>query len=289
VSTRLLLVAGAVVACAGPALGVAQSLTFASRIEVVRVDVLVTERGQVVRGLQPADFDVRDNGVSQQVDMVNFEQLPVNAILAFDTSASVSGERLAHLQGAGHALLDRLIKDDRAALVTFSHVVELRERLTVGIDQVRAGLDAIAPFGDTSLVDGTHAAMTLGASDGGRNVVIVFSDGLDTSSWLSPERVLEAAPRLDVVVYGVSVRGAARPTFLRSLSDVTGGAVLQVESTRNLSGAFLGILDEFRQRYMLSYTPQGVSSDGWHRLDVRIKGRRATVKARTGYQAQATR
>jgi hypothetical protein len=48
---------------------------------------------------------------------------------------------------------------------------------------------------------------------------------------------------------------------------------------------FLKILDEFRQRYLISYSPTGVAPDGWHRLDVRVKGRRLTVKSRTGYQA----
>jgi len=47
----------------------------------------------------------------------------------------------------------------------------------------------------------------------------------------------------------------------------------------------LGILDEFRHRYLVSDTPTGVAKDGWHRLDVRVKSRRATVKARPGYLA----
>jgi hypothetical protein len=47
---------------------------------------------------------------------------------------------------------------------------------------------------------------------------------------------------------------------------------------------FLGILDEFRQRYLVSYSPRGVAGDGWHQLEVRIKGRRGVaVKARAGY------
>jgi hypothetical protein len=47
----------------------------------------------------------------------------------------------------------------------------------------------------------------------------------------------------------------------------------------------VAILDEFRQRYLVSYTPRGVGSGGWHRLDVRIKGRKVAVKARAGYLA----
>ena len=58
-----------------------------------------------------------------------------------------------------------------------------------------------------------------------------------------------------------------------------------MDSTRDLSAAFVRLLDEFRQRYLLSYSPRGVSSEGWHQLKVTVKGRRATVKARAGYAA----
>jgi hypothetical protein len=45
------------------------------------------------------------------------------------------------------------------------------------------------------------------------------------------------------------------------------------------------VLDEFRQRYLVSYTPRGVVRGGWHRLDVRIKRSNVAVKARPGYLA----
>ena len=90
----------------------------------------------------------------------------------------------------------------------------------------------------------------------------------------------------DMVVYGVSSRGPDESKFLEDLTELTGGATLRIESTKDSSrGTFLKILDEFRQRYLISYSPTGVASDGWHRLDVRVKNRRVTVKARTGYQA----
>jgi Ca-activated chloride channel homolog len=276
----------AIVALSTAALGAApQQATFSSKLEAVRVDVLVTDRGDVVRDLKPADFEVRDNGVVQTVDLVSFQQIPLNVILALDSSASVSGERLADLQKASHALLDRLTKQDKAALLTFSHIVGVRERLTADIARVRDGLTDVAPAGDTALIDGTYAALMLEESDGARNLLIVFSDGLDTASWLAPERVLESARRSDVVVYGAASRGAEDSAFLEDLSKLTGGGLLNIESTKDLSATFLRILEEFRSRYLVSFSPSGVSKDGWHRLDVRLKGRRGTVKARAGYLA----
>ena len=82
-----------------------QSPAFTSKIEAVRVDVLVTDNGQPVRGLGPADFEIVDNGVPQQVELVSFDEIPLNVILALDMSDSVAGERLEQLRGAGGGLL----------------------------------------------------------------------------------------------------------------------------------------------------------------------------------------
>ena len=283
-TTRLIAVAVAVLIGSVVAQS-AQQPTFSAKRESVRVDALVTDRGKVVNGLIAGDFEVRDNGVPQTVELVSFQQIPLNVFLAFDVSSSVSGERLMHLQNAGHALLDRLTKDDRSALLTFSHTVLLREGLTAATARVRQALTDVQPYGDTSLVDGAYAAIMLDPLDGGRNLLLVFSDGLDTASWLTPERVLDSAKRSEFVVYGVSSRGPEDSKFLQDLTELTGGTTLKIESTRDLSATFLKILDEFRQRYLISYSPTGVPAGGWHRLDVRVKGRRVTVKSRAGYQA----
>jgi VWFA-related protein len=262
--------------------------SFSSKIEAVRVDVLVTERdgGGVVAGLGPSDFEVFDNGVPQQVDLVSHEQIPLNVILALDMSESLAGERLDHLRDAGRAVLNGLKSDDQGALVTFSHLVRLGSGLTKDVAALQTALDEAEASGETALVDGTYAAMMLGESDVGRALLIVFSDGVDTASWLTADAVLDAGRRSDAVVYAVSSGAEKNAPFLRDLSEATGGTLFRVESTRNLSATFVRILEEFRHRYLVSYTPRGVPKDGWHRLDVRVKERRALVKARPGYLAQ---
>jgi VWFA-related protein len=275
-----ILIAASLAAIAGAQ---TQTSTFSSKIEAVRVDVLVTDKGQPVRGLGPADFEILDNGVAQQVDLVSFEQIPLNVILALDMSESVAGERLDHLRSAGHALLNGLKKNDQAALVTFRGDVTLDADLNGDSQVVSGALDDAEPEGETALVDGAYAAMVLGESDVGRALLIVFSDGLDTASWLKADSVLEAARRSDVVAYAVSV-GRLKADFLRDLTSFTGGRLFEVEKTANLRAIFLSVLEEFRQRYLVSYTPRGVAKDGWHRLTVKVK-RGGTVKARPGYLA----
>jgi VWFA-related protein len=282
---RRFLAAGLAVCVSGVASARAgQAPTFSSRLEVVRVDALVTENGRVVEGLRPGDFEVRDNGVLQQVDFASVAELPLNVVLALDASASLSGDRLPHLREGGLGLIDALGPDDRAALVTFSHVVSLREALTGETGRISRALRALEPGGQTSLVDAAYAAMTLAPADGAsRNLVIVFSDGQDTSSWLRPERVIESARYADATIYSVAVRGTERPRFLRDLTAAAGGSVIEIESTSDLRATLTAVLAEFRQRYVIGFSPRGVAPGGAHTLQIRVRGRRAEVKARAGY------
>jgi VWFA-related protein len=257
---------------------------FSSKVEVVRVDVLATDKGQPLLGLTAADFEVFDNGVPQQVEFVSYDQIPLNVVLALDMSDSVAGDRLEHLRAAGASLLTGLKRNDQAALVTFSNRIALGAALTSDLQPLRDALEDVVGAGETSLVDGAYAGLTVGESDPGRALLIVFSDGLDTLSWLSPAAVLETAKRSDVVVYGVTA-GRTKSEFLRELTSFSGGRLFEMDKTAKVSATFLSILEEFRRRYLVSYTPRGVSKDGWHRLDVRIKDKRATVKARPGYLA----
>jgi Ca-activated chloride channel family protein len=262
-----------------------QNPTFSSKVEAVRVDVLVTEDGKPVRGLRAADFEIFDNGVRQTVDFASSEDLPLNVVFTFDLSGSIVGERLENLREASHAVIGGLKKDDQAALVNFNDAVVIGPGLTGDTGLVRAAIDRAEPVGNTSLIDASFAGMMLAESDVGRGRVIVFSDGLDTSSWLREKAVLDVAKRSDAVVYAVSAGLGGRAEFLGDLTEQTGGRLFKIESTRGLSAVFLEVLDEFRQRYLLSYSPAGVSQEGWHQLTVRVKGRGATVRARPGYMA----
>ncbi len=98
--------------------------TFAVDVEAVYVDVFVTEANRPVTGLTEADFEVRDNGARQQVELVAVESLPLTTFLVLDTSGSVEGEKLVQLQAAARALLAGLRPGDEASLVTFDQEIQ---------------------------------------------------------------------------------------------------------------------------------------------------------------------
>ena len=269
---------------AGWTAAVSTQPTFSSRVDGVRVDVLVTDSSRKpLRGLTPSDFSIRDNGVLQQVDVVSFGEIALNVGLAFDLSESVAGARLEQLRAATKALTSELQPADQSGLITFDETVSLRCPLSLDRSCVERSLAEAEPIGNTALVDGILSAMIVGESDVGRSLLMVFSDGLDTSSFLNTDRVLDMGRRSDVVVYSMASVDA-RPDFLEELSELTGGRLHEVGWNEDLSRTFRSILDEFRHRYLVTYTPKNVPKDGWHKLEVRVNRSGARVKARPGYQ-----
>jgi Ca-activated chloride channel family protein len=276
----------------------------------VRVDVLVTNGQQLVRGLQASDFELRDEGVLQALTQVDVEEIPLNLILVFDTSGSMAGQRLQSLLEASRSLLDGLRPRDRVALLSFSTRVRLLAPLTSSRQQIRGALATLTAHGATSLRDAAFAGLALREADPGRTLLLIFSDGADTSSWLKAPAVLESARRTDAVVYGIGIAVAQYSTtvlrspngagtrrevmwmvrdagkFLKSLTEETGGRVLFANSNQDLRATFIQTLSEFRERYVLSYSPTGVSATGWHQISVKLKTKAGTVTARRGYFAE---
>ena len=274
----------AILFAGGSLAAAAQEYTFSIAAEEVRVDVLVTDNHKPITDLGAADFEVFDNGIPQKTQYAQpQQQMPVSATLVFDMSGSVTGRLLEHLKEAANGFLADLKKGDRVALITFNQAVTLGSPLTGDLARVKLALDQAKSIGNSSLIEATYAGMVLAESRSEPPLLIIFSDGLDTFSWLTEKAVLETAKRSDVVAYAISTSDPPDQSFLNEIAEFTGGSLFKVEAVENLSTMFLRILDEFRQRYLLTYIPSGVSESGWHQLEVRVKNHSANVRARPGY------
>jgi VWFA-related protein len=256
---------------------------FSARTGVVLVDVQLTRTGRPVADLQARDFEVRDNGVVQRVELLASSDVPINLVLALDTSSTMTGSALSDLKAASHAVLAALSPPDRASLLTFSHAVAHRVQLTSDLSEVKAALDSLSPYGETAILDGVYLALATIQPEPGRSLVILCTDGRDTSSWLQPAEVLESAKRSNAVIYAVSTGRARRWSLFRELAEVTSGSALEPEAGTSLRAQLEKIIEDFRHRVVLAFTPTGVPEGGFHRIDVRVGKNGVKVKARPGY------
>jgi VWFA-related protein len=273
-----------------------QRPSFRSGVTAVRVDVLVSRGGRPVAGLTEADFEVRDNGVLQTIRSTS-ETGGVDLGLVLDASGSLAGDRLRELVDAADGVLGDLRHGDRAAVLAFNQSVQLLCPPTSDVASARHSLSGLHGLGTTALFDAIGSAVFLLRQGATRPVLIVLTDGLDNSSWLSAEQVSDVLGRAEVVVYIVSPGEPARPepadresqATLERLAAQSGGSVL-VATASGLRSAFRHVLEEFRTRYLLSFVPTGVAAgDGWHSLQVRVKSGAAKVTARPRYYSGAAR
>ena len=276
----------------------AQQPIFRAGVDVVRVDVSVMNGLTPVVGLKPQNFVVTDNGVPQTLDSVSLDTVPLNLMMVLDTSGSLAGERLTNLIEAVKGLVKSLRAEDTAALMTFSEPIRLAVKPTKDQAPLVAALSGLTADGSTSVNDAIFLALQLRPvdADASRPVLLLFSDGRDTSSWLRGDQVIEATRRSGMVVHVVELvaeefmgfRGAEiRPSpFLGTLADTGGGRRWFAKSSRDLRELFGKALNELRARYLLTYSPNGVSREGWHDVKVTLKNARGEVTARPGYFAE---
>lgn len=233
-------------------------------------------------GLTASDFEVTDNGIGQQVALLEVGSLPLDVVLLFDLSHSVRGPVLDTVRAAARASVGTLEVQDRIALVSVGATVSLQAGLSLDRPSVLSALDGLPSQGATALVDGMAAALAIADTAVQRPLILVFSDGEDTGSFLPADAVALAAKGGGAVVYAVVTRTAGR-TFLEGIAQQTGGRVIRLTSIDELSRAFADVFQEFRQRYVVGFVPTGVPQAGWHRLEVKVRRPGVQVTARPGY------
>jgi tight adherence protein B len=275
---------------------------FRASVEAAYVDVFVSRDGQPVAGLQASSFALEDNGVPQEVELVSAESRPLRAVLVFDTSSSVQGERLAALRAAGEAFLSGLRPADEVALVAFSEEISWPAAATADKPSVRAALARLRAEGTTAVRDALYAAVAL-SEEAGSSLIVLFTDGEDNLSFLGEEQLGTAVARSNALVHVVgwvdtvpAPLGTPRLTSadlpepdhqraLRLIAEASGGRFWPATSADRLRQAFAGIADAMGHRYVLRYEPRGVKREGWHRIEVKLVGRKGDVQARHGYWA----
>jgi len=260
---------------------------FRSDIDVVAVDVAVRSGNMPVKGLTSRDFELIDNGVLQSIDAVMIEDVPVDLTLILDASASTSTV-IERFKSRARQIAAMLRPVDRVRLIVFATDVTEVFPLQAGGSTLPVG--QIASHGGTSLHDALLLSLARAPVEGRRQLIIAFTDGLDTTSVVDASTLASAAARADGVLHLVlsGYTGTLPPTArsLRAAAEATGGELHPPGAFDDAVDAFKGVFEDFRQSYVLRYTLGGVTRDGWHDVSVRVTkagGNRYSVRARKGY------
>jgi len=277
---------------------------FRAETNAVTVGVAVLNGRKPAAGLAAADFDLRDNGVAQTIASISVESLPIEVTLVLDLSQSMSGERLEGLRASTRQITALLRPADTVRVIAVQQVV--RDVIPSQPGNQSIAVELLTARGSTALHDGLLTALMRRGTAERRQLVIAVTDGLDTASFAGRDVVEAVAKRSESTLQmlllienfrstrsGIRLTGQAIPTQdsvtammdeFTPIVEPTGGMVLPMDPRDSLASAFKTAVEEFRQTYVLRYSPHGVAMPGWHDITVRVtKSGRYDVRARKGY------
>ena len=271
---------------------------FRASVRTVPVYATVLDAsGRLVPDLEQADFSVLDNGKPAEIALFSSEPQPFTAVVMLDTSASMTAN-LKLLNRAAEQFLLRLLPVDRAQVGAFNDKIQLSGEFTNNRDELIGDLNDLYFGNPTRLNDAIGASLDALKGVDGRRVVLVFTDGEDTSSRTRFSTVLERSRDEEVMVYSIGLESEyfngvrvvrSRPSRdLRKISEETGGGYFELSQTADLSPTFSRVATELRSQYLIAFTPSTLDGKV-HKLDVRVNRPAMTVRARKSYLAAGER
>jgi Ca-activated chloride channel family protein len=279
------------------AVAAAQQPTFRSNTgAVVSVFATVTDKdNRLVPDLTREDFEVLDNDQLQPLVLFENETRPITAVVMLDTSFSMTGH-IKLLKEAAEQFVIRLLPADKAKVGAFNDKIEFGGHFTNNRDELVADLRGLDYGNATRLFDAAVMSLDELAGIEGRRVLVLLTDGEDTSSRASFRTVMDRARNEDVMIYsiglateyfdGVRVVRSKPDNSLRRFAEETGGGYFELKKTTELASTFTRVAQELHSQYALAFVAPKLDNR-LHKLTVRLKQPGMAARARKNYMASA--
>jgi Ca-activated chloride channel family protein len=271
---------------------------FKANVNMVRLLVSVKDHsGQLVGSLERDEFGIYDCGVRQEIAVFEHQTTqPLSVSVMVDASGSTLKDIRYEVTSIGKffkALLREGNARDMAALYSFNYDVHQLHAFTRNLNQLVDQLRTIKPTAGTSLYDAVHFAGHDIQGREGRHVMVIVSDGGDTTSYWKYRDALESAQKSDSVIYPIIVvpvsndagRNMGGEHTLMQFASNTGGRVFYPSNFEELDRAFTEILLDLRTQYMVGYYPKNLPKEPPRFRPVKVELKRADLQAstRSGY------
>ena len=273
-----------------------QTPVFRSGTEIVDLYVTATdENGRLVPTLLEEDFEILDEDQLQEIVLFENEVRPITVVVMLDTSASMT-PALELLMAGAEQFLIRMLPDDVGKVGAFNDKIQILPEtgFTGDRDALIRALDRLQFGNPTRLYDAVSASIDALQGVEGRKVVLVFTDGEDTQHAIGWRDVLEKARAAEVMIYTIGLESdyfngvrqvRSRPDGrLKTFAEETGGGYFELKHTDELGPTFTRVAQELHSQYVLGFAPS-VRDGKLHELEVRIKQRGLTARARKSYIA----
>ena len=275
-----------------------------SRLVNVALNV-VDEKGAPVGGLTVNDFTLTEDGKPERIAVFEKESsTPLSIVLALDASESVLSDRNLEREAARGFLKGLVRQQDRVDLMSFADSVDEVVSFTNDVRSIDSGIGHIERGSSTALYDAVYlASQRLGEAKpvpGERRVVVLITDGENTTRSGSYNAALEQAERSGTMIYSLIIvpvsadagRNEGGEHALIQMAHDTGGRFYYVEDKQDLAPAFAHVSEDLRTQYTLGYyAPQnGDNGSGLRQIGLQLKDpalrARYTLRYRTAYYSR---
>jgi Ca-activated chloride channel family protein len=227
-------------------------------------------------------------------DIGDREELTLNLGMLFDTSESMRKD-LRLSQESAIRFLDAIPRARDLLLVFFDRDIRLSRYGSENQQGVFQRILETKGEGFTALYDAIAVYLSRVADTPGRKVLVVFTDGDDTTSQTPPREVERMVRSGAAVIYPVAFKGEQQAgsaaalragSFLQALADLSGGRVFRPAASRELAAIYQSILDELGTQYVLGYVSDNLARDGkFRKITVATSRPRLKLRYRPGYDA----
>ncbi|MBN1550298.1 VWA domain-containing protein [bacterium] len=269
-------------------------------VSLVHITASVTDhRGLTVFGLEKEDFEIYENGVLQNIAYFeNARGLPKQILILLDVSGSMRIlDKISAAKGAIEILINVLHPEDRIKLVVFADG-ELEEiaNFESSKNSIIENLWKVRAFGKTALRDAVIEAPKHSKIQGTfQRCLLLISDGMDNASEMTLHEAIESARAVDLPIYSIGIDPLKGETVapqknqltalkaMQTLSEETGGRFFHVKSSAEIQSALDNMIRDLENQYLMGFISNYSEQIGEHKITVKCKKWRCTVRARKGY------
>lgn len=265
-----------------------------TRLVVLHASV-VDKSGKLVTNLPQNAFKVFENGAEQSIKIFKREDVPVSMGILIDDSGSMRDKR-AKVAAAALALVKASNPQDEVFIVNFNDEAYLDQPFTNDIKKLQDALQRIDSRGGTAMRDAISMSIDYmkDKAKKDKKVILVVTDGNDTASMETLEKLVAKARQSEVLIYAIGILGEEEPReskkaqrALKALTEASGGMVYYPKQLPDVEKMSLDIAHEIRNQYIIAYTPALQALDGsFRQIKVTVNGPgRPVVRTRNGYYA----
>ena len=270
--------------------------TFKAGVDLTTFGVTVIDRkGNIVTDLSRDDFQIIEDGTPQTIRYFasgDGETTPeMHLGLMLDASGSMQSD-LKLAQSAAIKFLNMLPSAEDITLVDFDTQVRITRYPQRDFARLVERIRQRKPDGWTALYDALGTYLDGAGEQGGRKILVMYTDGGDTRSALRFGETLDLLRASPVTVYAIGLvdnAGSARAQLqmtLRQIAETTGGQAFFPSAMKDVETAYDKVLAEINGQYHLGYLSTNTTTDGaWRKVEIKVKRNDLRVRTRKGYYA----